>query len=137
MHQRLDDPRIQATPGRLSYCQKWASREGLGMSVPRYPYSRNGRSPVSSVMRIPPDAAIDETKFTNYLLVPRPWDDKSGYLQRAGFDVTNWSDLLAAVTDSRIPSMRSRIARTITESSTGWKECSTARLEICPSCAFG
>jgi hypothetical protein len=48
-------------------------------------------------MRIPPDATIDDTKFTNYLLVPRPWDDKSGYLRRAGFEVKNWPDLLAAV----------------------------------------
>lgn len=48
-------------------------------------------------MRIPSDAVIDETKFTNYLLVPRPWDDKSGYLQRIGFDLKNWADLLNAV----------------------------------------
>ncbi len=51
----------------------------------------------SSVMRIPPDAVIDETKFTHYLLAPRPWDDKSGYLRQAGFDLQNWPDLLAAV----------------------------------------
>ncbi|HXG55452.1 MAG TPA: hypothetical protein VNJ03_08760 [Vicinamibacterales bacterium] len=51
----------------------------------------------SSVMRIPPDAVIDETKFTHYLLAPRPWDDKSGYLRQAGFDLENWPDLIAAV----------------------------------------
>jgi len=45
----------------------------------------------SSVMRIPPDAVIDETKFTHYLLAPRPWDDKSGYLRQAGFDLQNRS----------------------------------------------
>ena len=38
-------------------------------------------------MRIPSDATIDETKFTEYLLVQRPWDDKSGYLRRAGFEL--------------------------------------------------
>ena len=48
-------------------------------------------------MRIPPDAVIDETKFTNYLLVPRPWDDKSAYLRQAGFELKNWPDLLTAV----------------------------------------
>lgn len=48
-------------------------------------------------MRIPPDAVIDETKFTHYLLVPRPWDDKSGYLEQVGFEPKNWADLLAAV----------------------------------------
>lgn len=48
-------------------------------------------------MRIPPDSVIDETKFTHYLLVPRPWDDKSGYLRQAGFTLENWPDLLAAV----------------------------------------
>lgn len=48
-------------------------------------------------MRIPPDATIDETKFTGYLLVERPWDDKSGYLRRAGFELKNWPDLRAAI----------------------------------------
>ena len=48
-------------------------------------------------MRIPPDAVIDETKFTHYLLVPRPWDDKSAYLHQAGFVLQNWADLIAAV----------------------------------------
>jgi hypothetical protein len=47
-------------------------------------------------MRIPSDAIIDETKFTGYLLVQRPWDDKSGYLRRAGFELKNWFDLRAA-----------------------------------------
>ena len=51
----------------------------------------------SNVMRIPPDAVIDEAKFTRYLLVPRPWDDKSGYLRQAGFELENWPDLLGAV----------------------------------------
>lgn len=48
-------------------------------------------------MRIPPDAVVDETKFTAYLLVPRMWDDKSGCLRRAGFEMKNWTDLLRAV----------------------------------------
>jgi hypothetical protein len=48
-------------------------------------------------MRIPADAVIDETKLTQYLLVQRPWDDKSGYLRQAGFELKNWPDLLAAV----------------------------------------
>ena len=48
-------------------------------------------------MRIPSDAVIDEAKFTRYLLVARPWDDKSGYLRQAGFDLENWPDLLGAV----------------------------------------
>ncbi len=48
-------------------------------------------------MRIPPDAVIDEAKFTRYLLVPRPWDDKSGYLRQAGFELENWPDLFGAV----------------------------------------
>ena len=48
-------------------------------------------------MRIPSDATIDETKFTNYLLVQRPWDDKSGYLRRAGFELQNWPDLRSAI----------------------------------------
>ena len=48
-------------------------------------------------MRIPSDATIDETKLTGYLLVQRPWDDKSSYLRRAGFELKNWPDLRAAI----------------------------------------
>ena len=48
-------------------------------------------------MRIPSDATIDDTKLTNYLLVQRPWDDKSGYLRRAGFELKNWPDLRTAM----------------------------------------
>src|SRR5262245_6778278 len=46
-----------------------------------------------TAMRIPSDAAIDETKFTGYLLVARRWDDKSAHLRRAGFELKNWLDL--------------------------------------------
>jgi len=46
-------------------------------------------------MRIPPDAVIDERKLTDYLLVPRPWDDKSAFLRQAGFvlgrDPNRWT----------------------------------------------
>ena len=48
-------------------------------------------------MRIPFDAVIDDAKLTDYLLVRRPWDDKSGYLRRAGFEVENWTDLRHAI----------------------------------------
>lgn len=48
-------------------------------------------------MRIPPNAIIDEAKLTGYLLVERPWDDKSGYLRSAGFELKNWSELRAAI----------------------------------------
>jgi hypothetical protein len=52
---------------------------------------------LGGAIRIPCDATIDETKFTGYLLVQRPWDDKSGYLRRAGFELKNWPDLRAAI----------------------------------------
>ncbi len=48
-------------------------------------------------MRIPSDATIDDTKLTDYLLVQRPWDDKSGFLRRAGFELKNWADLRTAI----------------------------------------
>lgn len=48
-------------------------------------------------MRIPSDATISDTKLTHYLLVERPWDDKSGYLRRAGFERKNWPDLRSAI----------------------------------------
>ena len=36
-------------------------------------------------MKIPDNAVIPDEKLTKYLLAPRPWDDKSKYLGRAGF----------------------------------------------------
>jgi hypothetical protein len=39
-------------------------------------------------MQIPSTAIIPADKLSKYLLVHRPWDDKSGYLARAGFRLT-------------------------------------------------
>jgi hypothetical protein len=46
---------------------------------------------------IPEDAVIAPAKLTGYLLVPRPADDKSGFLARAGFTLANPDSLLAAL----------------------------------------
>ena len=35
--------------------------------------------------------------MTHYLLVQRPWDDKSRYLRTAEFELTNWRDLGNAI----------------------------------------
>jgi hypothetical protein len=48
-------------------------------------------------MRVPGDAVIPEEKLTKYLLVPRPWDDKSKFLAQAGFTQDNPDDLMAAL----------------------------------------
>lgn len=56
-----------------------------------------GYAPTEQNMRIPPDAVIDERKLTDYLLVPRPWDDKSAFLAQAGFVLQNWGALLTAI----------------------------------------
>ncbi|MEI6667497.1 MAG: DUF6883 domain-containing protein [Acidobacteriota bacterium] len=48
-------------------------------------------------MKIPSDAIIAGQKLTDYLLVRRPWDDKSGYLGRAGFDLEAWTGLREAI----------------------------------------
>ncbi|MEA2736162.1 MAG: hypothetical protein QOE14_2613 [Humisphaera sp.] len=48
-------------------------------------------------MYIPADAIIAEDKLTMYLLVLRPWDDKSGFLRQAGFEQHNWRDLETAI----------------------------------------
>ena len=48
-------------------------------------------------MRVPDDAVIPEEKLTRYLLVPRPWDDKSKFLAQAGFTQDNPGDLMAAL----------------------------------------
>jgi hypothetical protein len=51
-------------------------------------------------MRIPKEAAIADDKLNRYLLVERPWDDKSGFLRRAGFTPKNWTDLRAAIREA-------------------------------------
>lgn len=48
-------------------------------------------------MHIPPDADIAIEKLTRYLLVPRPLDDKSKFLGRAGFNSANPQVLDAAI----------------------------------------
>jgi len=48
-------------------------------------------------MRIPADAIISPEKIMRYLLVPRPWDDKSQYLARAGFSVDAPDELERAI----------------------------------------
>jgi hypothetical protein len=48
-------------------------------------------------MKIPDDAVIPVEKLTKYLLVPRPWDDKSRFLAQAGFDQSNPDALMAAI----------------------------------------
>jgi hypothetical protein len=40
-------------------------------------------------MHIPPNAIIPPEKLTRYLLVPRPWDDKSRFLAQAGFSLSD------------------------------------------------
>src|SRR5271157_989627 len=48
-------------------------------------------------MKIPDDVVIPVEKLTNYLLVPRPWDDKSRFLAQAAFDQSNPDALMAAI----------------------------------------
>jgi hypothetical protein len=44
-------------------------------------------------MILPTNAAIAEEKLTKYLLVLLPKDDKSQFLQRAGYTLDNWEQL--------------------------------------------
>jgi hypothetical protein len=48
-------------------------------------------------MNIPANAIIPEGKLTDYLLVPRPWDDKSKFLARAGFTIDKSEQLEQAI----------------------------------------
>lgn len=48
-------------------------------------------------MKIPATAVIAQEKLTQYLLVPRPWDDKSKFLGRVGFAIDNADSLEAAI----------------------------------------
>lgn len=40
-------------------------------------------------MKLPSDAHIAQEKLTRYLLQPRPEDDKSAFLARAGYTLDN------------------------------------------------
>lgn len=42
-------------------------------------------------MKLPSNFVIAPEKLTQYLLVQRPRNDKSGFLARAGYDMSNWS----------------------------------------------
>ena len=48
-------------------------------------------------MKIPVDAVIPDEKLTKYLLLPRPWDDKSRFLAKAGFGLDNAEQLRDAI----------------------------------------
>lgn len=48
-------------------------------------------------MFIPTTAVISPAKITDYLLVPRPWDDKAKFLGQAGFDRSRPSELEDAI----------------------------------------
>ena len=48
-------------------------------------------------MKIPDSAVIPDEKLTKYLLVLRPWDDKSKYLARAGFQLDQPETLRNAI----------------------------------------
>ncbi len=46
-------------------------------------------------MLLPVDTAIAEEKLTKYLLILLPKDDKSQFLQKAGYTLENWRQLEA------------------------------------------
>jgi hypothetical protein len=48
-------------------------------------------------MRIPVDAVIRPEKLTEYLLKARPWDDKSKFLNQAGFTLEDPQALEVAI----------------------------------------
>src|SRR5437879_12237919 len=48
-------------------------------------------------MQIPAEAVIPVEKLTHYLLVSRPWDDKSRFLAQAGFSITDSTALERAI----------------------------------------
>ncbi|MDC0832758.1 hypothetical protein POG22_06985 [Geitlerinema sp. CS-897] len=44
-------------------------------------------------MKLPQNAIIAPAKLTEYLLKPKPFDDKSAFLLRAGYSRENWQQL--------------------------------------------
>jgi len=64
-------------------------------------------------MLLPANATIPEEKLTKYLLVLLPKDDKSKFLQKAGYTLENWQRLEA--------DLRSQV---LTQPAEFWKETS-------------
>ena len=54
-------------------------------------------------MRLPHDAIIAEAKLTKYLLVWQEADDKSKFLERAGYTLENWWQLENALRSQLLP----------------------------------
>jgi poly(A) polymerase len=52
---------------------------------------------LASPLRVPEDAIYPDEKFTQYLLVKRSVDDKSGFLNRAGYELSRWPSLRDAI----------------------------------------
>jgi len=64
-------------------------------------------------MKLSPEAIIAKPKLNGYLLKLLPQDDKSQYLQQAGFTLENWQDLEKALrgkTLSKLPHQQKAIA---------------------------
>ena len=54
-------------------------------------------------MLLPVDTVIAEEKLTKYLLVLLPKDDKSQFLQKAGYTLGNWQHLEADLRSQILP----------------------------------
>ncbi len=54
-------------------------------------------------MRLPADAIIAREKLSEYLLLPRPEDDKAAFLALAGYSLDNADRLLADIREQLIP----------------------------------
>ena len=54
-------------------------------------------------MLLPVDTVIAEEKLTKYLLVLLPKDDKSQFLQKAGYTLRNWQQLEADLRSQILP----------------------------------
>ena len=54
-------------------------------------------------MLLPVDTIIAEEKLTRYLLVLLPKDDKSQFLQKAGYTLENWQQLEADLRSQILP----------------------------------
>lgn len=50
-----------------------------------------------------PKAIISETKLTRYLLVKLERDDKSQFLAKAGYTLSNWQDLARDIREQILP----------------------------------
>ena len=88
-------------------------------------------------MKIPADAIIPVGKLVEYLLAPRPKNDKSRFLLRAGFGQSNPEALDAAIRRATAARVRDAIGGILLPPRRYWRERVGVRVSTRGSCRTG